>query len=135
VPAIAASRGIKSEGASDGEMTAMVATAMDWGEGLVWRRVWGLSLAAWAFVLAGLLAFIGLLWDGAWHGSWGRDSFFIPPHKRGDFAHDGYLARRPGYGITPAAGPGDGSNRAAPGAPRYLDCPRRHDAHVRGSRL
>jgi hypothetical protein len=59
----------------------MVATAMDWGEGLVWRRMWGLSLAAWAFVLAGLLAFIGLLWDGAWHGSWGRDSFFIPPHN------------------------------------------------------
>ena len=61
-------------------MTAMVATAMQWGESLLWRRVWGLSLASWAFVIAGMCAFIGLLWDGAWHASWGRDTFFIPPH-------------------------------------------------------
>lgn len=65
----------------------MVATAMnwgerlvDWGDGLIWRRAFGLSLASWAFVIAGMSAFIGLLWDGAWHASWGRDTFFIPPH-------------------------------------------------------
>lgn len=62
-------------------MTAMVVTAMDWGEHMIWRRVWGLSLASWAFVIAGMCAFIGLLWDGAWHASWGRDTFFIPPHN------------------------------------------------------
>ncbi len=61
-------------------MTAMVATAMQWGESIIWRRVWGLSLASWAFVISGLCSFIGLLWDGAWHASWGRDTFFIPPH-------------------------------------------------------
>ena len=61
-------------------MAAMVASAMDWGESLVWQRVWGLSLAAWAFIFAGMCAFVGLLWDGAWHASWGRDTFFIPPH-------------------------------------------------------
>src|SRR5438045_1898457 len=61
-------------------MTAIVYSAMDWGEDLVWRRVYGLSLASWAFVLAGLCAFVGLLWDGAWHASWGRDTFLIPPH-------------------------------------------------------
>jgi hypothetical protein len=61
-------------------MTAVVATAMDWGESIVWRRVWGLSLTSWSFVVAWLAAFIGLLWDGAWHASWGRDTFFIPPH-------------------------------------------------------
>jgi hypothetical protein len=61
-------------------MTAMVATAMNWGESIIWRRVWGLSLASWAFVFAGLCAFVGLLWDGAWHASFGRDTFFIPPH-------------------------------------------------------
>lgn len=61
-------------------MTAMVATAMDFGESIVWRRVWGLSLTSWSFVFAWLSAFTGLLWDGAWHASWGRDTFFIPPH-------------------------------------------------------
>lgn len=61
-------------------MTAMVATAMNWGESIIWRRVWGLSLASWAFVISGLCSFVGLLWDGAWHASWGRDTFFIPPH-------------------------------------------------------
>src|SRR5262245_28447302 len=74
-------------------MTAMVTTAVnwgerviDWGESIIWRRVWGLSLASWAFVLAGMSAFVGLLWDGAWHASWGRDTFFIPPH---DFMYGG----------------------------------------------
>ncbi len=62
-------------------MTAMVATAMNWGESIIWRRVWGLSLASWAFVFSGLCSFVGLLWDGAWHASWGRDTFFIPPHN------------------------------------------------------
>lgn len=62
-------------------MTAIVTSAFDWGESLIWRRLWGLSLAAWAFVFSGLFSFVGLLWDGAWHGSWGRDTFFIPPHN------------------------------------------------------
>ncbi len=62
-------------------MSAMVTTAMEWGESIILRRVWGLSLASWAFVIAGMCAFIGLLWDGAWHASWGRDTFFIPPHN------------------------------------------------------
>jgi hypothetical protein len=62
-------------------MAAMVATAMDWGDSIIWRRVWGLSLASWAFIIAGMSAFVGLLWDGAWHASWGRDTFFIPPHN------------------------------------------------------
>lgn len=68
-------------------MATMVATAVNlggraigWGESIIWRRVWGLSLASWAFVIAGMCAFVGLLWDGAWHASWGRDTFFIPPH-------------------------------------------------------
>jgi hypothetical protein len=61
-------------------MTAVVANAMDWGESIVWRRVYGISLTSWSFVIAWLGAFVGLLWDGAWHASWGRDTFFIPPH-------------------------------------------------------
>ncbi len=61
-------------------MTARVASAIDWGESIVLRQVWGLSLAGWAFVISGLGGFVGLLWDGAWHASWGRDTFFIPPH-------------------------------------------------------
>lgn len=62
-------------------MAAVVTWAMDWGESIIWRRVWGLSLISWAFVIGGMCAFIGLLWDGAWHASWGRDTFFIPPHN------------------------------------------------------
>lgn len=62
-------------------MTAMALSVMDWGESLIWRRVWGLSLVSWGFVIGGLCAFIGLLWDGAWHASFGRDTFFIPPHN------------------------------------------------------
>lgn len=61
-------------------MTTMVASAINWGESIVWARVWGLSLAVWAFVLSGLGSFVGLLWDGAWHASFGRDTFWIPPH-------------------------------------------------------
>lgn len=65
-------------------MSTMVSSVwvgvVTWGEGFLARRVWGLALAAWGFVATGWLAFTGLLWDGAWHASWGRDSFFIPPH-------------------------------------------------------
>lgn len=61
-------------------MSAMVASVMNWGESFIWYRVWNLSLAAWGFVAVGAMAFTGLLWDGAWHASWGRDTFFIPPH-------------------------------------------------------
>ncbi len=61
-------------------MAAVINTAMNWGESIVWRRVAGISLTSWSFVFAWLAAFIGLLWDGAWHASWGRDTFFIPPH-------------------------------------------------------
>jgi hypothetical protein len=62
-------------------MSALVGSAVNWGESLVWRKAWGLTLAAWAFVFSGMFSFIGLLWDGAWHGSFGRDTFFIPPHN------------------------------------------------------
>lgn len=62
-------------------MTARIGAAYSWGSSFVWRRVWGLSLASWTFVVSGLMALVGLLWDGAWHASWGRDSFFIPPHN------------------------------------------------------
>ena len=47
---------------------------------IVWQRYAGVSLAAWLYVGFGILALIGLMWDGAWHQSWGRDTFFIPPH-------------------------------------------------------
>jgi len=61
-------------------MTAIVTMALAWGERAVWRRVGGISLTSWSFVAAWLCAFLGLMWDGAWHASWGRDTFFIPPH-------------------------------------------------------
>ena len=61
-------------------VSSMWVGVVTWGEGFLARRVWGLSLAAWGFVATGWLAFTGLLWDGAWHASWGRDTFFIPPH-------------------------------------------------------
>lgn len=61
-------------------MTAIVTMALAWGERVVWRRVGGISLTSWSFVAAWLCAFLGLMWDGAWHASWGRDTFFIPPH-------------------------------------------------------
>ncbi len=47
---------------------------------LMWSEVAGVAIAVWAFVAAFVLAMLGLLWDGAWHASWGRDTFFIPPH-------------------------------------------------------
>jgi hypothetical protein len=40
----------------------------------------GLSLAAWGLAVALTLPTIGLLWDGAWHMSFGRDTFWSPPH-------------------------------------------------------
>src|SRR5690348_5398152 len=61
-------------------MSAMVASVMNWGESFIWYRIWNLSLTAWGFVTVGAMAFTGLLRDGAWHASWGRDTFFIPPH-------------------------------------------------------
>jgi hypothetical protein len=47
---------------------------------VLWRRYADVSLAAWLFVGFASMALIGLMWDGAWHQSWGRDTFFIPPH-------------------------------------------------------
>jgi hypothetical protein len=34
----------------------------------------------WAFVLAGAMVTIGLIWDMSWDMSFGRDSFWSPPH-------------------------------------------------------
>jgi len=39
-----------------------------------------LSLAAWGLVAALTLPAVGLLWDGAWHLTFGRDTFWSPPH-------------------------------------------------------
>ncbi len=47
---------------------------------LLQQAAGGLSLAAWGLVAALLLPTIGLLWDGAWHMSFGRDTFWSPPH-------------------------------------------------------
>jgi hypothetical protein len=47
----------------------------------LWRQAAGLSLTIWGFVGAFIMAVLGLLWDGGWHASWGRDTFFIPPHN------------------------------------------------------
>jgi hypothetical protein len=40
----------------------------------------GLSRSAWGLVAALILPAIGLLWDGAWHLTFGRDAFWSPPH-------------------------------------------------------
>src|SRR5260221_6228390 len=47
---------------------------------VLWQRYADVSLAAWLYVGFGTMALFGLMWDGAWHQSWGRDTFFIPPH-------------------------------------------------------
>lgn len=47
---------------------------------IVWQRYAGVSLAAWLYAACAVMALTGLMWDGAWHQSWGRDTFFIPPH-------------------------------------------------------
>src|SRR5438477_446202 len=47
---------------------------------LLWQRYADVSLAAWLYVGCAFAALTGLMWDGAWHQSWGRDTFFIPPH-------------------------------------------------------
>jgi hypothetical protein len=47
---------------------------------LLWQRYADVSLAAWLYVGCAFMALTGLMWDGAWHQSWGRDTFFIPPH-------------------------------------------------------
>src|SRR5712692_10168935 len=47
---------------------------------LLWQRYADVPLAAWLFVGFATMAVVGLMWDGAWHQSWGRDTFFIPPH-------------------------------------------------------
>ncbi len=38
------------------------------------------SLAAWGLLAALMLPAVGLLWDGAWHLTFGRDTFWSPPH-------------------------------------------------------
>jgi hypothetical protein len=62
-------------------MTTMITASWHRTQALLWRRAVGLSLATWVFVACAALGVIGLLWDGAWHASWGRDTFFIPPHN------------------------------------------------------
>ncbi|MBI3764160.1 MAG: hypothetical protein HY260_20150 [Chloroflexi bacterium] len=47
----------------------------------LWADVAGLPVAVWAYVACFVVAVFGLLWDGGWHASWGRDTFFIPPHN------------------------------------------------------
>src|SRR5713226_6147924 len=47
---------------------------------LLWQRYADVSLATWLYVGFATMAVVGLMWDGAWHASWGRDTFFIPPH-------------------------------------------------------
>jgi len=47
---------------------------------ILWARYKGVSVAAWLYVALATMALTGLMWDGAWHASWGRDTFFIPPH-------------------------------------------------------
>ncbi len=61
-------------------MSALLISTLNWGQSIIWRRLGGLSVASWFYALVPFLALTGLLWDGAWHRSWGRDSFFIPPH-------------------------------------------------------
>lgn len=61
-------------------MTALVVSTWNWGRDLIWTRVAGLSVAGWLFFAAANMGLYGLLWDGGWHASWGRDTFFIPPH-------------------------------------------------------
>jgi len=39
-----------------------------------------LTRSAWGLVAALALPAIGLLWDGAWHLTFGRDTFWSPPH-------------------------------------------------------
>ena len=121
------------------DMTAMVASAMDWGESIIWRRAWGLSLASWAFVISGLCSFVGLLWDGAWHASWGRDTFFIPPH---DMMYGGITLS---MGMAVAVLVTSSRRRMRDlsmvqigplrGTPGHLDCDGRHGVHVLGSLL
>jgi len=47
----------------------------------LWQEAAGLPVLIWAYTAAFLVAVLGLLWDGGWHASWGRDTFFIPPHN------------------------------------------------------
>ncbi len=61
-------------------MSALVIATFNFGHKTIWTRYGGLSLASWLYALVPFLALTGLLWDGAWHRSFGRDSFFIPPH-------------------------------------------------------
>ncbi len=39
-----------------------------------------LSWVVWALVVTLTLPTVGLLWDGAWHMTFGRDTFWSPPH-------------------------------------------------------
>jgi len=61
-------------------MTTLSLTRWHQAHSLLWQRYRDVSLAAWLYVGFGTMAFVGLMWDGAWHQSWGRDTFFIPPH-------------------------------------------------------
>jgi hypothetical protein len=60
--------------------TEVLPTVSDRFWRVVWADVAGIPAVAWVFVAATTTGMLGLLWDGAWHASWGRDTFFIPPH-------------------------------------------------------
>jgi hypothetical protein len=61
-------------------MTTLALTRWRQANSIVWTRFKGVSVAAWLYVSFATMALTGLMWDGAWHASWGRDTFFIPPH-------------------------------------------------------
>lgn len=61
-------------------MTTLALTRWRQAHSLLWARYAGVSVAVWIYVACAVMALTGLMWDGAWHASWGRDTFFIPPH-------------------------------------------------------
>lgn len=61
-------------------MTTLAMTRWRQAHSLLWARYAGVSVALWIYVGCAVTALTGLMWDGAWHASWGRDTFFIPPH-------------------------------------------------------
>jgi hypothetical protein len=61
-------------------MTTLALARWRQAHSFLWARYAGVSAAAWIYVACAVLALTGLMWDGAWHASWGRDTFFIPPH-------------------------------------------------------
>ena len=61
-------------------MTTLSLSRWRQAHSLLWQRYADVPIAAWLYVVFATMALVGLMWDGAWHASWGRDTFFIPPH-------------------------------------------------------